>query len=141
MDYKIIFCEKHTDERGYLVEFLKELELTDEHKKFGQIYFVTFEKSNVVRGNHYHKKTYEWFGVAYGKLEVVLEDVNTKEHLTLILDSEDKKFVRLYVGPYVAHAFRNLSETALLLDYTNRIYDPKDTDRHPYIVIPLNKQK
>ncbi|MBA4320893.1 MAG: hypothetical protein C0412_21085 [Flavobacterium sp.] len=139
MDYKIIFCEKHTDERGYLVEFLKELELIDEHKKFGQIYFVTFEKPNVVRGNHYHKHTYEWFGVASGKLQVILEDVNTKERLTLILDSEDKKFVRLYIGPYVAHVFKNLSETAVLLDYTNKAYDPEDTDRYSYILIESSK--
>ncbi len=139
MDYKIIFCEKHIDERGFLVEFLKQTELLEKNKTFGQIYFVTFEKPNVVRGNHYHKKTQEWFGVAYGKLEVVLEDVNTKERLTLILDSEDKKFVRLYIGPYVAHAFRNLSERAVLLDYTNKIYDPVNTDRYPYIVIPVEK--
>jgi dTDP-4-dehydrorhamnose 3,5-epimerase-like enzyme len=59
MDYKIIFCEKHQDERGYLVEFLKSIELDDDKKIFGQIYFVTFEKPNMVRGNHYHKKTYE----------------------------------------------------------------------------------
>jgi len=139
MDYKITFCQKHTDERGYLVEFLKSQELIADHKLFGQIYFVTFERPNVVRGNHYHKKTYEWFGVAYGKLEVILEDVNTKERLRLILDSEDKKFVRLYIGPYVAHAFRNLTPTAVLLDYTNKEYDPNDTDRHPYVLIPEQK--
>lgn len=132
MDYKITFCEKHIDDRGFLVEFLKEIELVDNHKTFGQIYFVTFEKPNVVRGNHYHKHTYEWFGVANGKLEVILEDVNTKEHLTLILDSEDKKFVRLYIGPYIAHAFRNLSKTAVLLDYTNKVYDREDSDRNFY---------
>jgi len=76
----------------------------------------------------------------HGKLEVILEDVRTKEHLTLILNSEDKKFVRLYIGPYIAHAFRNISETAVLLDYTNRVYDPEDTDRNPYILIENNQK-
>jgi dTDP-4-dehydrorhamnose 3,5-epimerase-like enzyme len=141
MDYKIIFCEKHSDERGYLVEFLKQSELIPGHKPFGQIYFVIFEKPNVVRGNHYHKHTHEWFGVAYGKLEVMLEDTRTKEHLTLLLDADDKKFVRLYIGSYVAHAFINLSNTALLLDYTNRAYNPANTDRYPYILIPPKEKK
>ncbi|MEW6040538.1 MAG: WxcM-like domain-containing protein [Elusimicrobiota bacterium] len=136
MDYKITFCDKHSDLRGYLVEFLKQTELMEEHKQFGQIYFVTFEKPETVRGNHYHLSTYEWFGVASGILEVVLEDVNTKERLTFKLDSNDKKFVRLHIGLNVAHAFKNLSDTAVLIDYANRPYDPQNTDRHFYELIP-----
>lgn len=139
MDYKIIFCEKHLDSRGYLVEFLKNSELEKEFKKFGEIYFVTFEKSNMVRGNHYHTRFSEWFGIAYGKIEVVLEDVNTKERIALVLDANDKKFVRLYTGPYVAHAFRNLTPTAVLLNYVTEEYNKDDTDRNEYILIPSEK--
>ena len=140
MDYKIVFCEKHTDERGYLVEFLKNSELEEEFKKFGEIYFVTFDKPNVVRGNHYHTRFSEWFGIAHGRIEVVLEDVKTKERITLILDANDKKFVRLYTGPYVAHAFRNLSPTALLLNYVTEEYNKTDSDRNEYILIPPEKK-
>lgn len=53
----------------------------------------------------------------------------------MILDFEDKKFVRLSIGPYVAHAFKNFTPTALLLDYTNKVYDPQDTNSYPYILI------
>lgn len=136
MEYEITYCEKHTDERGYLVEFLKNSELEDEYKKFGQIYFVTFEKPDMVRGNHYHTKIYEWFGVANGVLEVILADVRTNERVNLILRGDDKKFVRLHIAPYVAHAFRNISDTAVLIDYGTKEYFKEDHDRNPYILIP-----
>ena len=132
MNVNRIMAEKHTDERGYLVEFLKEAELTGKLSRFGQIYFVTFERRGIVRGNHYHTDTCEWFGVTAGKLEVVVEDVNTRERDEFVLDSEDRKVVRLYVGENVAHAFKSLSDTAVMLNYTNRQYDPTDPDRHFY---------
>lgn len=136
MDYKITQCLKHTDDRGYLVEFLKKSELNEKDKLFGQIYFVTFEKPNQVRGNHYHTRFSEWFGVAHGTLQVILEDVKTKERVELTLSSDDKTFTRLTIGPYIAHAFKNLSPTAVLLDYCNQQYDTKQPDRNPYILIP-----
>lgn len=139
MDYSIKKCLKHTDSRGYLVEFLQCAELAPNIKTFGQIYFVTFEKPRQVRGNHYHTKFYEWFGVASGILEVVLEDVRTKERVEMVLDSNDKSFVRLTIGPYIAHAFRNLSPTAVLLDYCNEMYSTGSPDRNTHILIPPDK--
>jgi dTDP-4-dehydrorhamnose 3,5-epimerase-like enzyme len=135
MNYKVTQCIKHTDQRGYLVEFLKDNELADADKAFGQIYFVTFEKPHQVRGNHYHTRISEWFGVAYGSLQVVLEDVKTKERVEFELTSDDKTFTRLTIGPYIAHAFRNLTPTAVLLDYSNTPYDEKDHDRNRYMLL------
>jgi dTDP-4-dehydrorhamnose 3,5-epimerase-like enzyme len=138
VNYKITQCLKHTDSRGFLVEFLKNSELSQENKPFGQIYFVTFEKPNQLRGNHYHTKFSEWFGVAYGTLQVILEDVKTKERVDFVLSGDDKTFTRLNIGPYIAHVFRNLSPTAVLLDYCNKEYDPDNNDRNPYILIHPN---
>jgi len=135
MDYEISYCEKHTDDRGYLVEFLKNPEIPEEYKNFGQVYFVTFQKPGVVRGNHYHTRFYEWFGVAQGVLEVFLADVNTGEKVNFVLSGEDNKFTRLHIGPYVAHAFRNTSKSAVLIDYCNAVYDPGDSDRNYFKVI------
>ena len=84
MNYKITQFEKINDDRGSLIVFLKESELDDAKKRFGQIYFVTFKKKGVVRGNHYHKKWHEWFGVVSGRVEVVLEDVRTKKRKQII---------------------------------------------------------
>lgn len=135
MDYKITRSHKYVDSRGYLVEFLKNCELNGEDRSFGQIYFVTFEKQFQVRGNHYHTRFSEWFGVAHGTLRVVLEDVRTKENVSFVLSAEDKSFIRLNIGPYVAHAFQNLSPTAVLLDYCNKEYNTENPDRNPYVLI------
>lgn len=136
MNYTIVECTKHKDPRGYLVEFLRGAELVGPEREFGQIYFVTFDRPNQVRGNHYHTQGIEWFGVAHGHLEVVLEDVSTKERVQLFLSSDDASFLRLTVGPYVAHAFRNLSPTAILLDYTTEQFNRAQPDRHVYELIP-----
>ncbi len=135
MDYKVTQCLKHTDPRGYLVEFLKHSELPAGMEPFGQIYFVTFEKPNQLRGNHYHTRFSEWFGVAHGTLQVILEDVKTKERIEFILSSDDKTFTRLTIGPGIAHVFKNLTPTAVLLDYTNQQYNEKDNDRNAYILL------
>ena len=127
MDYKIDLIEKHDDQRGHLVVFLKNSDLNKELKEFGQIYFVTFNKPSVIRGNHYHKKWREWFGVVTGKVEVILKDINTGEIVNLIIDSESDKYTRLEIGPNIAHAFRNLSDEASLLNYTDTEWSPDDT--------------
>ncbi len=135
MDYELVECSKHTDERGYLVEFLRHEELDKKQTAFGQVYFVTFERPSQVRGNHYHTRGREWFGVAHGSLEAVLEDVRTRERVRFVLRSDDKSFTRLSVGPYIAHAFRNLTPTAILIDYATEQFDHEDHDRNPYILI------
>ncbi|MEN9327877.1 MAG: hypothetical protein RI947_685 [Candidatus Parcubacteria bacterium] len=133
MDYKRTHFQKKTDKRGSLIVFLKESELDDAKKKFGQIYFVTFSEKGIVRGNHYHKKWHEWFGVVDGKVEVVLEDVRTKERKKLILDAKKDKYVRLETGPYIAHAIRSLTKYASLLSYADGEWDGQDT--HQYTLI------
>ena len=135
MDFNISTLTKHTDQRGYLVEFLKNDELQGSNKNFGQIYYVTFNKDNIVRGNHYHTKTEEWFGVVHGSLLVVLEDVKTKERKSFELHSSKDEFIRLSIGKEIAHAFKCLSESAILLDYANKEYEPEYTDRHTYMLI------
>lgn len=135
MDYELAQCVKHSDQRGFLVEFLKAPELLLPHKLFGQIYVATFEKPGQIRGNHYHTRFEEWFGVVAGILKVVLEDIKTKERASFVLNATDKTFPRLHIGPFIAHAFINLTERAVLLDYTNSVYDPENHDRNPYILV------
>jgi len=127
MDYKVDFIEKHDDQRGHLVVFLKDSDLKKEFKEFGQIYFVTFNKPNAIRGNHYHKKWREWFGVVTGNVEVSLKDMKTGEIVNLTIGGNSTKYTRLEIGPNIAHAFRNLSEEASLLNYTDTEWSPDDT--------------
>jgi len=126
MDYKIEHFEKFNDKRGQLVVFLKNRDLKKKFKNFGQIYFVTFEKKGIIRANHYHKKLREWFGVVNGKVKVNLVDVKTTERKEMILDGNSKKYVRLEIGPNIAHGFKSVSDSVSLLNYTDREWLAED---------------
>lgn len=127
MDYKIKKFEKHNDYRGDLVVFLKKGELKKNLQSFGQIYFVTFKKKGAVRGNHYHKKWREWFGIISGKLEVCLQDVRTGETAKINLDATSNKYIRLEIGPFIAHSFKSLTKYASMINYANREWSAEDT--------------
>ncbi len=127
MDYSIEKFEKHNDLRGQLVVFLKNSNLSASMKEFGQIYFVTFDGRGVVRGNHYHKRWREWFGVVSGKLSVELMDLSTGETVSLVLDGDSDDYIRLEIGPNIVHAFCSLTPMASLLNYTDTEWAPLDT--------------
>lgn len=130
MDFKVEYFDKFSDERGDLIVFLKSSNLDKKFKNFGQIYFVTFRKKGVVRANHYHKRIREWFGVVHGKVSVVLEDLETGKRKKLILDSNDNKYIRLEIGPNVAHAFKSLTATASVVNYTDQEWSQDDVFPH-----------
>ncbi len=132
MDVEITELEKKVDDRGFLVEFLKQPELKDKNKIFGQIYFVTFTP-NAVRGHHYHRLKDEWFGIAQGRCEVVLEDVKTKEKMKIILDSNDDKIKQIRIGPNIVHTIKNLSnDISVLIAYGSKSFKSEDPDTYPY---------
>ena len=115
--------EKHTDERGWLVEILRDDEIKEEIK---QVYFST-SKPGVIRGNHYHKHKVEWFSVVKGKAKLVLEDNESKEREELIL-SEDKPAI-VKVPPNISHAIQNISDDEMyLIVIVNEVFNPDDTD-------------
>ncbi|MBI5122345.1 WxcM-like domain-containing protein [Candidatus Roizmanbacteria bacterium] len=126
MNYKITQFKKFDDDRGSLIVFLKESELDDAKKRFGQIYFVTFKKKGMIRGNHYHKKWSEWFGIINGRVEVILEDVRTKKRKQIILDAKKNQYMRLETGPYIAHTIKSLTQYASLLSYADAQWSRKD---------------
>jgi len=132
MEYTLKKIEKHTDERGFLVEFLKKSEMPEGHDKFGQIYYVTFDNAGVIRGNHYHSHKYEWFGVVFGDVQIDIEDVETKERKSFLISPTGQEFVRLGIGPNVAHAVKCLSEKAILIDYFTGEYSPENSDTFFY---------
>lgn len=137
MNYKLEKLHKFIDRRGDLIVFLKNSELQKKQNIFGQIYFVTFSKKGVTRGNHFHKKWTEWFGIVNGKVEVLLEDVSTHEQVKIILDSKHDKYLRLNIGPNIAHAFKSITKEASLLNYADSEWSENDTI--PYKIIPKQK--
>lgn len=138
MNFSIEPVERHDDIRGKLIILLKKGDLRREMRTFGEIFYITFAKTGVVRANHYHKKWREWFIVVSGKLRVELEDVKTKERFSTILSDRDNPLVRLEIGPYVAHAFESLTSNACLVNYSNTVWKAEDVI--PYVLIPTNEK-
>lgn len=135
MDYKLIKSAKRIDKRGYLVDFLKGVEMDLSDKRLGQIYFVTFAQKGTVRGNHYHKTKKEWFVAVKGTLKVVLEDVITKERTEFILKGDNKKYQKVFIGSKIAHTFVSLTKVAEMINYSNKMYDPESPDTHKYELV------
>lgn len=132
MKYSIKKATKRRDKRGFLVDFLKLDELDDQDKIFGQAYCVTFDAPSSVRGNHYHSGKKEWFVAVSGKLQVVLEDVRSGERVEFILNGDSDEYNRIEISENIAHAFKNISRTAVMINYCNKPYHHEDPDSIRY---------
>ncbi len=110
---------KYTDKRGDLVVFMK-------NKKIGQVYFVTFNKTGTVRGQHYHKEWKEWVGIISGRIEVKLQNILTGKKERIILDSCLERYRKIELGCCIAHSFKSLTPYAALICYAKTIWDSND---------------
>src|SRR5579871_1734046 len=110
------------DSRGW---FLKTLNGFEEFlsEKVGEIY-MTMASPSEWRANHYHNKANEWFTVFAGKAKMILEDIETKERMELVLDASAPKTI--FVPVRIAHVFINISESEpmMLIAYASETYDP-----------------
>ena len=136
MDIEITELKKFEDERGFLIEFLKGIELDKDNKDFGQLYIAAI-KPNYIRGNHYHENKFEILTVLSGKSKIFLEDIKTKEKKEIILDAnKDKSIKRIKIGSYIAHTVKNLSDSSIIVvSYTNKLYNHETPDDKKYIII------
>lgn len=134
-NYTVEQSVKRRDKRGFLVDFLKGDELPVENRSLGQIYFVTFESPAAIRGNHYHTEKNEWFVVIRGKIRMVVKDLETGETAERILDGEHDEYERIYIPQKTIHAFQNLGDTAMMINYADKPYHMDDPDTHPYVLI------
>ncbi len=121
---KIISRRLIKDDRGW---FLKAITGTEDNipDHTGEVY-LTMGKPGQTKGGHYHPEAVEWFTVIEGNAVLRLEDINSKERLEIPMSLEEAKSV--YVPNNVAHDFKNAGNTDfIVLAYTDKLYDPKDT--------------
>lgn len=135
MKYLIEECEVFRDERGTLLQFIDENILQANKTGFGQIYVLSFAGKNVVRGNHYHKNSSETFSVVYGEVKIFLKDVETGESFSKIFNATDKTLFRISIGPGIAHSIKSISDFALVVSHSSKIYDPLDEDKYAYALV------
>ncbi|MBU0487120.1 MAG: cupin domain-containing protein [Bacteroidetes bacterium] len=123
---------KHADERGFLIEFLRE---DEQFLNFiGQIYLATFRPGDV-RGNHYHNHKTEVFTVVKGKMKFLLQHISGGEIREVVIDSNMETLDRIVVEPGYAHTFINTGgEEAILLAWGDQTHDHSGPDQHHFVI-------
>lgn len=112
------------DERGW---FLKVITGTEEciPSHTGEVY-LTMGKPGQAKGGHYHPEAVEWFTIIEGSAILKLEDIETHERFDIEMSLE--KAITVFIPNNVAHIVVNNSDKDfILLAYTDKLYDPKDT--------------
>lgn len=112
------------DDRGW---FLKAITGTEEDipSHTGEVY-LTMGKPGQAKGGHYHPEAVEWFTIIEGIAILKLEDIVTHERLDIEMSLE--KAITVFIPNNVAHIVVNNSDkNFILLAYTDKLYDPKDT--------------
>ena len=124
---------KHSDNRGFLIEFLREDENILNFR--GQVYASTISPGDI-RGNHYHNEKTEIFCVMKGKLKVLVQQINSEDIDEYILDSNKEMLDRLLVHPKFAHTFINVGkEEAVLLAYGDKVHNHSGPDQHNFKIM------
>ena len=113
-----------SDDRGW---FLKAITGTEEGipHHTGEVY-LTMGKPGQAKGGHYHPEAVEWLTLIKGEAILKLEDMetHTRKDIEMSLD----KAITVFIPNNVAHiVVNNGNEDFILLAYTDKLYDPKDT--------------
>jgi dTDP-4-dehydrorhamnose 3,5-epimerase len=126
----------HADERGYLMEILRE---TDPHfQHFGQVY-VSKNYPGVIRAWHHHEKQTDVWAVVSGMIKVALYDVRrhspTHGEVQEVFMGDDHPVV-LVIPVGVLHGYKTIGGApSLLLNFADHVYDPAAPDE---LRIPWN---
>ncbi len=130
--YELIGIKTHIDYRGQLkkVAIKSMLELGQEIEEV----YVLYSEKGTVRGNHYHKKTIEYFTVLSGEALMAIGDINLNTIEIKKLKADDNQALR--INPYTVHAIKNESEVPLIvLAVSLKEYTDTDIDTFPINII------
>jgi dTDP-4-dehydrorhamnose 3,5-epimerase len=121
----------HADERGYLMEILRE---DDEiFERFGQVY-VSLNYPGIIRAWHYHAKQTDYFVCIKGMIKVPLYDARTDsptfgEVNEFFLGEHNRILLSIPIGVY--HGYKTIgTEPSLLLNFPTKAYDRTDPDEY-----------
>jgi dTDP-4-dehydrorhamnose 3,5-epimerase len=120
------------DFRGQLKKIAQKSMLNTEEEI--QEVYVLYSNKGTIRGNHYHKKTIEFFTVIAGEAKITLSDNDKNNIRKFTIKASDNITLKVY--PNTVHAIKNDSETPLIvLAVSLREYYPQDTDTFPCNVL------
>ncbi|AGK53556.1 polysaccharide biosynthesis C-terminal domain-containing protein [Bacillus sp. 1NLA3E] len=123
--FELISVQPFEDKRGSLKKILMKSQLK-ENDQIEEAYLLYSEQGSV-RGNHYHKKTLEYFVIVSGKAKVAMRNLDTGTFEEIYISSSDNFILK--VLPNVVHAFKNEEELPLImLAISTKEYNKFDTD-------------
>ena len=118
----------HEDYRGFLLRLVRKEHVGD--RNFGDSYVIS-SIPGVVRGNHFHKRTTEWFCLIKGKGCLGLK----KGEQVDFIDLDDKNFKLIEIPPGIAHAIKNTGDDVMIFfAYADERFNPEDDDIHSEII-------
>lgn len=126
MNYKLIDVENKFDERGSLYKIFNQNYDIINDFNIKEVYSVTFDSKNTIRGNHYHKKTRELFYCLSGSIDVELKLFN---EINLISMTEQSNKL-LYVDLEINHMFKSVSDKASLLAISDVFHHTHNFDTY-----------
>ncbi len=132
---KIKHLVKHTDDRGYFIEVVRDEDGLVE--RFGQL-SASLTYPGVIKAFHYHRKQDDIWFFPTGNAQVVLHDLRPdsptyKQTDVYYMGEYNPVSLRIPVG--VAHGYRVLGNQPAVITYlTTQSYNPEDPDEYriPY---------
>lgn len=128
---KVKTLVKHSDDRGYFMEVLRD----DENwlESFGQL-SASLSYPGVIKAFHYHQKQDDIWFFPKGNAQVVLYDMREDSPTwkqTDVYYMGENHMISLFIPRGVAHGYRVLgNEPAIITYLTNASYNPKDPDEY-----------
>ena len=115
---------RHQDERGWFAELVRASELPKPIKQAN----LSFSRTGVIRGLHYHERGQDdLFLCLQGMVRVVV--LNRESGETFTEDIGDDNPVAIYVPGTLAHGYEALTDCLFLYHVTEE-YDPAAPDEH-----------
>jgi len=116
---RIINAQKHSDERGWLVETIK--------AGSGGQCFVSTTQQGITRGNHFHRRKVERFFVLQGKARIELRKLLSNEVISYHINGEKPAYID--IPTLHTHSITNIGENELItLFWVDEYYDPENPD-------------
>lgn len=111
--------DEKSDLRGRFIEVLKS-------KEGGQV-SISYSKTGVIRGNHYHNTKTEKFIVIKGKAKISFRNIMERTVTEYLVSGE--KLQVIDIPPGYAHNIENIGEDEMiLLIWANECFDPDNPD-------------
>ena len=133
-DVQVIDLVTREDDRGYLIEIVREASDPEPHgvvHKFGQVYLVGDPVRGSIRAFHKHDELWDWFFVSHGSAKFVLKDDREGsstggEMMTVIVSGRNPKLI--VVPPGVYHGWMSLEDDTQLVSTASHVYNRENPD-------------